>query len=85
MKALFSLVQYPKKAKQAHGDFADFIIWQYLSEFLLINGFELVYGLAAQLVWCFHTATLCVYSCRTKGGYFAKFGMLGIPVYLTNK
>jgi len=24
-------------------------------EFLLINGFELLDGLAAQLVWCFHT------------------------------
>jgi len=40
-------LQNAKEAEQANSDFLDFIIGQFLAEFLLINGFELLNRLAA--------------------------------------
>lgn len=39
--------QNPEETKQTHGDFPDFIIGKTLTEFLFINGLELVNGVAA--------------------------------------
>ena len=67
-RQLFLLVQNPKETKQAHGNLLDFVVRQYLAEFLLINGFELVNGLATQLMWCFHAVTVTAHGRRPQGG-----------------
>ena len=50
----------PKEAKKAKRDLSDFIIRKLPTEFILVNGLELVNGLAAKLLRCFHALTLQV-------------------------
>jgi hypothetical protein len=50
------LDQYPKKSQQTHRDFLNFIVRQSHPEFVLVNGFEVVDGLAAQSLWRIHAA-----------------------------
>ena len=65
---VFRPVQNPEKSKQTGGDFPDFIVRQCLAELFLVNGFELLDGLAAQLLWCFHATHLTGASLSDKGG-----------------
>ena len=51
-------IQNPKEPEQTQGDFLDFIVGKEFAKFLLINSSELLDGLAAQLLWCFHAITL---------------------------
>ena len=46
--------QNSEKSEQTKGDVPDFVVGKLLVKFLLINGFEFLDGLAAQLLWCLH-------------------------------
>ena len=52
------LVQYPKKAQKAKGDFLDFFVREVPAEFLFINYLELLNGLVAELLWCCHAPSV---------------------------
>jgi hypothetical protein len=51
-----------------------FVVGKDLAELLLINGSELLDGLAAQLVWCFHAAILSPGDIQTETAELAKSG-----------
>ena len=57
--------------QQTKGGFARFILGKGLSEFLLVNGLELVDGLAAELLWCVHVTHFTAMGAAKKNGAIA--------------
>jgi hypothetical protein len=71
--------QNSKKAKQTNGDFLDFVVWKTLPKFFLVNGFKLIDGLTAQLLWRFHVLNLTRASRMKKDGTFVISGKVRHP------
>jgi hypothetical protein len=60
-----------EKAKQAGCDFLDFVVWEIATEFIPIDGSELIDSLAAELLRWFHVGKSTLTAATQKDGKVA--------------